>query len=93
MSLLLVINIVPLCEKTCFYSLLAIPNGKQYNAYSLRALYWALKNLLGLVEMKVVSIAGDGDSVLRSFQLNNYSYFPHDQAWHINISFAPGSEY
>ena len=33
------------------------------------------------MEIKVVSIAGDGDSVLRSFQWNNYTYFPHDQAW------------
>ena len=78
-----VINLIPLCQDSFYYSLFVIPNGKFYNQDSLRLMYDFVKRLLGTDEVGIQTsgIGGDGDSVLRAYQWHNYVYFCHGESW------------
>ena len=82
-----VVNMVPLCQQSIYYAAFAFPLGKLFKAEDLSEMFRTLKRDCEEEGISKVSIAGDGDPRMRSFQKQTYCYVSSEFKWLEKLDF------
>ena len=82
-----VVNMVPLCQQSIYYASFAFPIGKLFKAEDLSEMFRTLKRDCEEEGISKVSIAGDGDPRMRSFQKQTYCYVSSEFKWLEKLDF------
>ena len=82
-----VVNMVPLCQQSIYYAAFAFPIGKLFKAEDLSEMFRTLKRDCEEEGISKVSIAGDGDPRMRSFQKQTYCYVSSEFKWLEKLDF------
>ena len=78
---------VPLCQQSIYYAAFAFPIGKLFKAEDLSEMFRTLKRDCEEEGISKVSIAGDVDPRMRSFQKQTYCYVSSEFKWLEKLDF------
>ena len=87
-----VVNMVPLCQQSIYYAAFTFPIGKLFKAEDLSEMFRTLKRDCKEEGISKVSIAGDGDPRMRSFQKQTYCYEITINTSQLVFSYSPTRE-